>query len=896
MGKNAELGKGVGETGVSPFAESSERSECSEPMGSQHKIPRRLLRGILLITMRNFLKRAKFWLIGLGATTMTFAFAVAAKAQGTTVSTTSSSTFGDWVAGGISSAITKYIISPIVGILGQAALILIDFLIKVVSYTNFMSSPAVDTGWIVVRDIANMFFVAMFLVIAIGTIVNPGRFQGMRAIVRLLLYAIFVNFSKTIAGLCIDASNIVMLTFVNGFKAAAGGNFVDALGMRALVQLNPTGSVSLTSVIGAQILSLIMMVIIVILIGIILIAMVMRMVTLWFLIILSPLAFAMGGSEMTKSRYAEWWKHFEAQLTTGPIVAFFLWLTLVVVQQNPVDNNNLSAAPDLAGGGVSKTQSAGAGTTITCGANNFCQESVIIRFVIAAMMLLGGLMFAKEFEGVGGELAGAAWSRGKGYVNWAGKKALKYGAIGLGVAATGGALGVGIGVGTGTMIGGAGMIVGRSKSFRDNAGKAMTYIPGLRGMGARMRSGVAEERNAKLKKQEELAQYIPLEQKAKRLYSVKKDAAGNVISASKDASVSETVALATGKSLLSDKKFQANASPAEKQLVMQIVTEGANKFNDRAGKDRVAEVERLNPDLIPADKEAEDSKRYGSRQEEVLKNLNAGDYLKMSPDAFRSEAVVAAMSPEAIARVDKDGSVAAKDELGRTLASFATPASAHHDEYIENIKTGERRTDSIMKVELSNPEVLAAVLDKPSTDKGREGLFSDRTYKRAAYDSAETDLEAKRKTSGGGLTYDEVTKRVAEAAVIYNYDDPKNPKRTKDPNRGLKTAYGYDGTTFESPVAQKALEDSVGGNNMAPIVFSFEPGQIKNGTQLAESLGKVLDVSRFKALDRAAAGENKKEAVLKAIIQAMKDSGKHATELRDLVDEKATAHLTKGIV
>jgi hypothetical protein len=53
-GMNAELGKGVGETEVSPPAESSERSECSEPMGSQNKIPRSSLRGILLfVTLSN---------------------------------------------------------------------------------------------------------------------------------------------------------------------------------------------------------------------------------------------------------------------------------------------------------------------------------------------------------------------------------------------------------------------------------------------------------------------------------------------------------------------------------------------------------------------------------------------------------------------------------------------------------------------------------------------------------------------------------------------------------------------------------------------------------------------------------------------------------------------------
>jgi hypothetical protein len=853
--------------------------------------------------MRNYFKSAKFWLIGLGATVGCLFFAASANAA--------TSVIGDYISEAISDAINKYVVSPLVGILGQAALILVDFLIKVVSYTNYMSSPAVTIGWVVVRDIANMFFVAMFLVIAIGTIVNPGRFQGMRAIVRLLLYAIFVNFSKTIAGLCIDASNIVMLTFVNGFKAAAGGNFVDALGMRALVSLNPStnANFSLPSIIGAQFLSLIIMIIIVILIGIILIAMVMRMVTLWFLVILSPLAFAMGGTEMTKPRYAEWWKHFSAQLTTGPLVAFFLWLTLAVVQQYPVDNNNLGSAPDLAGGTVVGAQSAGAGTTITCGPNNFCQEPVIIRFVIAVMMLLGGLMFAKEFEGVGGELAGKAWAKGKGYVDNVGKRALKYGAIGLGVAATGGALGVVAGTtsaSTVAALGGASFMAGRSKSFRDNAGKVMTHIPGLRGVGARVRSGVAEERNAKLKKQEELAQYIPLEQKAKRLYSVKKDAAGNVISASKDASVSDTVALATGKSLLSDKKFQANASPAEKQLVMQIVTDGANKFNDRAGKDRVAEVERLNPDLISAGKEAEDSKRYGSRKEEVLKTMTAGDFVKVSPDAFRDEAVVAAMSNDAISRVNKDGSVAARDSLGEALRNFGRTdenGNLSHPEgqtYIDNIKNRERRADSIMRVELTNPAAIAAVMGLPPTDKGREDLLREKGNKKEIFDTAEREFKAQRE-SGKSIDYGANDNRfqiLAEAAAITNYDKD-------DSSKGLKEGFGYGGSGWKDGGGEDAFKKAINGKNMAPVVFSLKPNQVAPGTALGKSLGEVMDKSKFKALAKQAEGENDKEAVLKAIVNTMQrmaaigdisesEKNKLRTKIQELEDDKATDHLTKS--
>ena len=176
---------------------------------------------------------------------------------------------------------------------------------------------------------------------------------------------------------------------------------------------------------GQLLLGLFIFVLMTVIIAVMVVALVVRMVTLWMLVVLSPLAFALGSSDLTKQHYAEWWKKFSAELTTGPIVAFFLWLSLVTFQRRPVRGSSGKA-------GLTDNAASAEPVSVSCGDGVMCQEPDMIRFIVAAVMLIAGLGFAKEFSGLGGSLAGAAAAKGKqyargalGYVgkqSWAGAK------------------------------------------------------------------------------------------------------------------------------------------------------------------------------------------------------------------------------------------------------------------------------------------------------------------------------------------------------------------------------------------------------------------------------------------------------------------------------------------
>ncbi|MHB8903921.1 MAG: hypothetical protein ACYC40_02375, partial [Patescibacteria group bacterium] len=123
------------------------------------------------------------------------------------------------------------ICGAIVSALGWILIKLMGILVYFAQYNGFIKSTVVTNGWVIVRDICNMFFVLILLIIAFATILRIEEYNYKKWLPKLILMAILINFSKMICGLLIDAAQIVMLTFVNSFKDVAGANLTSALGI-----------------------------------------------------------------------------------------------------------------------------------------------------------------------------------------------------------------------------------------------------------------------------------------------------------------------------------------------------------------------------------------------------------------------------------------------------------------------------------------------------------------------------------------------------------------------------------------------------------------------------------------------------------------------------------------
>lgn len=304
------------------------------------------------------------------------------------------------------------VVSGILGIfiwaLGVILVLVIKGLILIAGYQNFIGSDAVRLGWVIVRDICNMFFVVVLLIIAFGTILHLENYSYKKWLPKLILMAVLINFSKTICGLMIDATQIVMLTFVNAFKDVGGANLTDILGLSNIVTMaKEDTSMSLWTVVGAYVLGIIYLLVAVVVIVTMMMMLVMRLVMIWIYVVLSPAAYLLSAFPGGQKYASQWWSEFTKNLIVGPVLAFFIWLSFAALQTYNQDNSlNTKVAEDLA-----KQEKAALGDTTATGENAMVATKAsspasLIQFVIAIGMLLGGLKISQEIGGAAGSLAG----------------------------------------------------------------------------------------------------------------------------------------------------------------------------------------------------------------------------------------------------------------------------------------------------------------------------------------------------------------------------------------------------------------------------------------------------------------------------------------------------------
>ena len=257
-------------------------------------------------------------------------------------------------------------------IISKLVITLLELLIPIMTYNNFANNPVVDSGWAILRDTVNMFFVIVLIVIAFATIfgdkLGAQKFQWQQQLTKLMIFAVVINFSRTLCGLMIDFGQVIMLTFANAIREIAAGNFVQMFGMgdiyslskqNAAMQSAATDStappISAFDFLAAAIMSMVMMFIVLIVMVMLLVLLLYRIVMLWILITVSPLTWFIGGTQglIKSDAYSQWWAKFKCLVVMGPILTFFLWLTLVVAGSGDVSSTagfNTPVSGNTAGG------------------------------------------------------------------------------------------------------------------------------------------------------------------------------------------------------------------------------------------------------------------------------------------------------------------------------------------------------------------------------------------------------------------------------------------------------------------------------------------------------------------------------------------------------------------
>lgn len=303
-------------------------------------------------------------------------------------------------------------------------ILLFQVLTAVASYNEFLSSAAVVKGWVVVRDMANMMIIVFLLIIAFGIMLGLESYGNRKMLAKLLVMAILINFSKTICGFFIDISQIIMLTFVNGFKFITGVSLVRSMQldkMMSLGQIKKDGEVaSLITALASIVLSALFLFVIVCVVVVIIMTLIWRIVNLWMLIILSPLAFLASAVPFLKQFTSDWYKKFSNFLINGPLLAFFLWLALTIM--NGLQQVNSTDASISGQSGVSSLVKEANGDSFTKLTEAFTGGNISL-LMISIGLLVGSLVLSASFGAVG---ANAAYGMIKNDVPNVLKKGLKY--------------------------------------------------------------------------------------------------------------------------------------------------------------------------------------------------------------------------------------------------------------------------------------------------------------------------------------------------------------------------------------------------------------------------------------------------------------------------------------
>lgn len=314
---------------------------------------------------------------------------------------------------------------------GMLATWMLGFLTEVAQYNNFINATAVTVGWVVVRDICNMFFVLILLMIAFGTILRRESYSVKALLPKLVIMAVLINFSKTICGLIIDFSQVIMLTFVAGFANGSAGNMVKNLGMDKILGFSSGTEGSLNSpeieknlsleAVGGLFLGLICMIVILVIIIAMIVTLIARIVMLWIYTIMSPIAY-FGAAFPAGQKYAsQWWSEFSKNVIVGPVLAFFLYLAIVTS----------SKSADVITSEVKSPASMGSFSM-----SSFLNGSTFSTYLITLGLLIGGMMVAQSVgASSGGAIGkgmaalnkgkGLAWKGTKGIADWANRKQAK---------------------------------------------------------------------------------------------------------------------------------------------------------------------------------------------------------------------------------------------------------------------------------------------------------------------------------------------------------------------------------------------------------------------------------------------------------------------------------------
>ena len=291
----------------------------------------------------------------------------------------------------------------------------VDFSILHIS-DLFSNVGVVNILWAMMRDLLNICFIFILLYLAISKIIGSFGVKAKTTIVSVIISAVLINFSMFFTKILIDAGNMVAVSLYN---LIIGNNItmsLSAMIFKGTGLFSSASSVfSLKSQLNIEISLLLQVVAMAILLWTYLyyaIVIVGRTVMLMFLTIISPVGFVGKTIPGLGALSDWWWKNLTDQILVAPLVMFFLYFIILLINTGTVQKV-LSAA-----------QTTGSQAAVL-------DVSGLFVYILIIVMLLQGLKIVKKFSGE----VGAMTTKVIGGIAAAGAVALTAGAAGATIGA-----------------------------------------------------------------------------------------------------------------------------------------------------------------------------------------------------------------------------------------------------------------------------------------------------------------------------------------------------------------------------------------------------------------------------------------------------------------------------
>ncbi len=342
-------------------------------------------------------------------------------------------------------------------------------------YKSLQNSSIVELGWKTLRDLVNMFFVLALLIIALATILRVETY-GMKSLLpKLIGIALLINFSLVMAGAVIDFSGVLTNFFLEN-ESNFFINIADSMKLPKIMVSSTQGGTSneftcidnteMTEIISivtdcatttcsgvctpssvnrtdwskiqgdrywkvilALILSIAFTTIAAFVFGALAFLLLIRLIIIWFLLILVPLAAFFWILPATKGMATQWLNNFIKWVFFAPAVTFFIWLSVKSWTKF------IAGQVSLPGGEIIT----GTKTVVT---DEIVQDAVLPRimdmtnlvpFILTCGMLIGSLIIAQKLGVYGAQGTidlGKSISKGTG--KWVGQRAQQWTAPAVG--------------------------------------------------------------------------------------------------------------------------------------------------------------------------------------------------------------------------------------------------------------------------------------------------------------------------------------------------------------------------------------------------------------------------------------------------------------------------------